>query len=190
MCFKLLFFKYAIYSFERASAYAPNVGRHRRWGREGEAGSLLSGEPDIGLDPRTPGSWPEPKADAYRTEPPSLPLNFLHALKTIILNEKKATIHKYNYNFWNRDGLYIYAQKWQRKSQNVESGPTQSVRIQLVLSFLRFPISAFSRIFPLCAFSTMSLLECLKKKTRSLYKQQHRHKSLIIPGKLSGRVSS
>ena len=31
---------------------------------EGEADSPLSWEPDVGLDPRTPGSWPEPKADA------------------------------------------------------------------------------------------------------------------------------
>jgi len=30
----------------------------------GEAGSPLSREPDDGLDPRTLGSWPEPKADA------------------------------------------------------------------------------------------------------------------------------
>ena len=27
---------------------------------EGEADSLLSREPDMGLDPRTLGSWPEP----------------------------------------------------------------------------------------------------------------------------------
>ena len=31
---------------------------------EGEAGSPLSREPDVGLDPRIPGSGPEPKADA------------------------------------------------------------------------------------------------------------------------------
>ena len=31
---------------------------------EGEAGSLRGGEPDVGLDPRTPGSPPELKADA------------------------------------------------------------------------------------------------------------------------------
>ena len=30
---------------------------------EREAGSPLSKEPDAGLDPRTLGSWPEPKAD-------------------------------------------------------------------------------------------------------------------------------
>ena len=33
-------------------------------GPEREAYSLLSREPDAGLDPRTLGSWPEPKADA------------------------------------------------------------------------------------------------------------------------------
>ena len=31
---------------------------------EGEADSLLSREPDVGLDPRTLESRPEPKADA------------------------------------------------------------------------------------------------------------------------------
>ena len=31
---------------------------------EGEAGSQPSREPDVGMDPRTPGSRPELKADA------------------------------------------------------------------------------------------------------------------------------
>ena len=31
---------------------------------KGEAGSLLSSEPDVGLDPKILGSWPEHKADA------------------------------------------------------------------------------------------------------------------------------
>ena len=47
------------------------------WGkeaeREGESGSLLSRGPDVGLDPRTPGSWPELKAEAQPTEPPRCP---------------------------------------------------------------------------------------------------------------------
>ena len=30
---------------------------------EGEASFLLSREPEVGLDPRTPGLWPELKAD-------------------------------------------------------------------------------------------------------------------------------
>ena len=34
-------------------------------GAEGEAGFLLSGELDTGLEPRTPGSHLEPKADAH-----------------------------------------------------------------------------------------------------------------------------
>jgi len=38
-------------------------------GVEGEAGSPPSREPDAGLDPKTPRSWPEPKADAQPTEP-------------------------------------------------------------------------------------------------------------------------
>ena len=40
---------------------------------EGEAGFPPSKEPDVGLDPRTLGSWPEPKAAAYPTEPPRRP---------------------------------------------------------------------------------------------------------------------
>lgn len=36
---------------------------------EGETDSLMTGEPDTGLDPRTLGSGPEQKADAYPAEP-------------------------------------------------------------------------------------------------------------------------
>ena len=39
---------------------------------KGEAGSLQ--EPDAGLDPRSPGSHPGPKADAPPGEPPRCPL--------------------------------------------------------------------------------------------------------------------
>ena len=38
-------------------------------GGEGEAGSPLSKEPDVGFNPRTAWSQPEPKADAQPTEP-------------------------------------------------------------------------------------------------------------------------
>ena len=38
---------------------------------EGEAGSPQ--EPDAGLDPRTPGSHPEPKADAQPLSLPGVP---------------------------------------------------------------------------------------------------------------------
>ena len=40
---------------------------------EGEADSFLGREPEAGLDPRTLGSWPEPKADALLTEPSRQP---------------------------------------------------------------------------------------------------------------------
>ena len=33
-------------------------------------------EPEVGLDPRTPGSNPEPKADALTAEPPRHPSFF------------------------------------------------------------------------------------------------------------------
>ena len=43
---------------------------------EGEAGSLLSREPNAGLYPRTPGSRPEPEADAATEPPTQVPLIF------------------------------------------------------------------------------------------------------------------
>ena len=46
---------------------------------EGEADSPLSRVPDVGLDPSTPESWPEPKADAQPTKPPRCP--FFYFLK-------------------------------------------------------------------------------------------------------------
>jgi len=46
-----------------------NKERERMAEAEGEAGSPLSKEPDVGLDPRTPGPQPEPKADTQPTEP-------------------------------------------------------------------------------------------------------------------------
>jgi len=42
----------------------------KKEGGKGEAGFPLSREPNAGLDPRTLGSRPEPKADAQPTEPP------------------------------------------------------------------------------------------------------------------------
>ena len=43
---------------------------------EGDAGSMHQ-EPDVGLDPRTPGSYPEPKADAQPLSPPGAPVLLL-----------------------------------------------------------------------------------------------------------------
>ena len=42
---------------------------------EGEAGSLWGA--NVGLDPRTPGSHPEPKADAQPPSHPGIPQSFL-----------------------------------------------------------------------------------------------------------------
>ena len=41
---------------------------------EGEAGFPWSREPNAGLYPRTPRSWPEPKADSQLTEHPGAPI--------------------------------------------------------------------------------------------------------------------
>ena len=53
----ILFYFICLFDGERESAQAGGV-------REGEAGFPLSKEPNVGLDPRTLRSWPEPKADA------------------------------------------------------------------------------------------------------------------------------
>ena len=45
--------------------------RHRERGRHRQRGKQAPcGEPDMGLDPRTPGSCPEPKADAQLVSHP------------------------------------------------------------------------------------------------------------------------
>ena len=51
----------------------PETQRHRQ--REKQAPLE---EPDAGLDPRTPGSWPEQKADTQVTEPPRPPGTLLN----------------------------------------------------------------------------------------------------------------
>ena len=63
---------------------------------EGEAGS--SQEPDVGLDSRTPGSRPEPKADTQSLSHPSTPvIYFLTAKMQLpgIQGIKKILIYKY-----------------------------------------------------------------------------------------------
>ena len=53
--------------------------RHReRWRHRQREKQAPYGEPDVGLNPRTPGSWPEPKADAQ-------PLSHLGVPDLIIL---------------------------------------------------------------------------------------------------------
>ena len=55
-----IFFNF-IYLFDRERS---QVGREAGRERGRKAGSPLSREPDAGLNPRTLGSWPEPKAEA------------------------------------------------------------------------------------------------------------------------------
>ena len=47
---------------------------------EGEAGSMHR-EPDVGLDPRSPGSRPGPKAGAKPLRHPGIPWIFISSLK-------------------------------------------------------------------------------------------------------------
>ena len=50
--------------------------RHTERGRDIGRGKKQApcGEPDMGLDPRIPGSWPEPKADAQPLSHPGAPI--------------------------------------------------------------------------------------------------------------------
>ena len=59
------FFKDFIYLFMR------DMEREAETQAEGEAGSMQGA--DAGLDPRTPGSRPEPKAGAQPLSPPGAP---------------------------------------------------------------------------------------------------------------------
>ena len=80
LIFLLLFFKrfYLFIERERAQAWGEVEG-------EGEADSLLSREPDTGLDPRTPGSRPEPKVDVQSTELLRRPCSFV--LNVLLIRE-------------------------------------------------------------------------------------------------------
>ena len=63
-----------------------------RW-QKGEAGSLW--EPDAGLNPRTPGSRPEPKAGAQPLSHPCVPLLRFMILSTLsYLQMDKPTGHR------------------------------------------------------------------------------------------------
>ena len=63
MFFFFSFLKDFIYSFERERETASERGNTSRGSGRGRS-RLIAEEPDTGLDPITPGSRPEPKADA------------------------------------------------------------------------------------------------------------------------------
>jgi len=58
--FSFLFF---FHEREREREHLRRLGAKGEEERESQADSPLSGEPGVGLDPRSLGSWPEPKAD-------------------------------------------------------------------------------------------------------------------------------
>ena len=66
----ILFFKDFIYLFERERERERN--RHRQREKQGPCR-----EPDVGLNPRTPGSHLEPKVDAQPLSHPGVPRFFL-----------------------------------------------------------------------------------------------------------------
>ena len=51
-------------------------------------------EPDVGFDPRTPGSRPDPKADAQPLSHPGVPLGFFFFFKENFYYEKFQTSTK------------------------------------------------------------------------------------------------
>ena len=51
--------------------------RDRERQRHRQREEALCGEPDMGLDPRTPGSHPELKADAQLQSHPGVPITLL-----------------------------------------------------------------------------------------------------------------
>ena len=63
----VFFLRFYLFDTEKETA---REGTQAEGVGEGEAGSPLSREPNVGLDPRTLGSQPEPKADASPTKPP------------------------------------------------------------------------------------------------------------------------
>ena len=54
--------------FEREEEWAHKQRGKVEGGGEGQADSLLSMEPNAELHTGTPGSWPEPKADAWQVD--------------------------------------------------------------------------------------------------------------------------
>ena len=65
--------KIFIYLFERESKWK-STSRGSSRGQRQKQTPCWAGTPNVGLDPRTPGSWPEQKADFQPTEPPRCPL--------------------------------------------------------------------------------------------------------------------
>ena len=62
-----------------------------------QEGGVPCGEPDAGLDPRTPGSCPELKADAQPLSHPGAPMDTLICLNmitTAVLGDTSAMLHR------------------------------------------------------------------------------------------------
>ena len=63
-----------LFCFKILSIYSSETQRERQRHRQREK-QAPCGEPDLGLDPRTPGSHPELKADAQPLSHPGVPLH-------------------------------------------------------------------------------------------------------------------
>ena len=67
--------------------------RDRERGRGRSTGKLPGREPNAGLDPRTPGSRPEPKADAQPLSNPDIPVarfSCASVIKFMFMNSMKT----------------------------------------------------------------------------------------------------
>ena len=63
--------------------------RERQTQAEGEAGSMHR-EPDVGFDPGSPGSCPEPKTGAKPLRHPGIPQN--KEFKTLLFGEEALSV--------------------------------------------------------------------------------------------------
>ena len=98
--FCFFFFKYFIYLTDRETGR----GSISRAEGKGEAGFPLSREPDVGLHPRTLGSWPEMKAEALTRWATQVPLIFNFKIKF-----KSKYFFLYFHTFFNYSKAFILA---------------------------------------------------------------------------------
>ena len=115
--FKILF----IWERERKSTSCG--GEAKEWG---EAGSQRCREPDVGLNPRTIGSWPEPKAAAQMTEPLRCPvLLFLIPVKALPISPTSLLPAKFQLILFPPQGLCtVHSFSFSSLAQLVSSHPT------------------------------------------------------------------
>ena len=80
-----------------------NQGRGRERERESQGGSVLSGEPEVGLEATNHVTWAEIKSDAWLTEPPrcpEMPLALIHFYTLTFYPVTLINSHIYQFYFF------------------------------------------------------------------------------------------